>query len=265
MVPTLPGPFAVSYELCEWDEDPVPGMTRAERAHLGRPYRAAVPAVIAHADVELDAALIADADEATIALARFDAEVGAQVAPFAAVLLRSEAASSSQIENLSASARAITEAEVVPGRGNAAVIVGNTSAMQAAIALADRLDPDAILTMHEALMRSSAPRIAGHWRQEAVWIGGRGSTPHSADFVAPHHSRVPAAIEDLCAFLARDDLPVLAQAAIGHAQFETIHPFPDGNGRAGRALLQAFLRNKGLTRLERVSLMVREARGSLRA
>lgn len=145
--------------------------------------------------------------------------------------------------------RAIAEAEVVPGRGNAAVIVGNTTAMRAAIALADRLDPGAVLQMHHALMSASAPRIAGRWREEAVWIGGRGSTPHSADFVAPHHSRVPTAIEDLCAFMARDDLPVLVQAAIAHAQFETIHPFPDGNGRTGRALVQAILRGKGVTRM----------------
>ncbi|GAB98341.1 Fic family protein [Kineosphaera limosa] len=246
---SLPSLFAVSYEECEWDEAPVPGMTRAERRHLGRPYRASVPARIADAGIELASALAADADEATIELARFDAGMGGELAPFSAVLLRSEAASSSQIENLSASARAITEAEITTGRGNAAVIVGNTAAMRAAIELSDRLDANAILQMHDALLRASAPRIAGRWRQEAVWIGGRGSTPHSADFVAPYHSRIPAAIDDLCAFLTRDDLPVLVQAAIGHAQFETIHPFPDGNGRTGRALAQAVLRAKGLTRL----------------
>ncbi len=56
------------------------------------------------------------------------------------------------------------------------------------------------------------------------------------------------AIADLVAFMHRDDLPVLVQAAVSHAQFETIHPFPDGNGRTGRALLHALLRNKSLTR-----------------
>lgn len=246
---SLSSPFAVSHEDRDWDEDPVPGMTRAERSFLGRPCRATVPARIASVTIDLGSRLAADADEATIALARFDAGMGGELAPFSSVLLRSEAASSSQIENLSASARAITEAEVVAGRGNAAVIVGNTTAMRAAIALSDRIDAAAILQMHDALLRRSSPRIAGRWRSEAVWIGGRGSTPHSADFVAPHHTRVPAAIDDLCDFLTRDDLPVLVQAAIGHAQFETIHPFPDGNGRTGRALVQALLRNKGLTRL----------------
>ena len=62
------------------------------------------------------------------------------------------------------------------------------------------------------------------------------------------HTRVPAAIDDLMTFAARDDVPLLAQIAVAHAQFETIHPFTDGNGRTGRALVQAMLRNKGLTR-----------------
>jgi Fic family protein len=53
---------------------------------------------------------------------------------------------------------------------------------------------------------------------------------------------------DLVAFAGRTDVPVLIQAAIAHAQFETIHPFPDGNGRTGRALLQGMLRHGGLTR-----------------
>ena len=64
----------------------------------------------------------------------------------------------------------------------------------------------------------------------------------------PNHSRVEPGIADLVAYIDRDDVPVVAHAAIAHAQFETIHPFPDGNGRTGRALLHAHLRNKGLTR-----------------
>jgi len=73
-------------------------------------------------------------------------------------------------------------------------------------------------------------------------------SPAGAAFVPPHHDRVPGAIADLVKFLARDDLPVLVHAAIAHAQFETIHPFIDGNGRTGRALLHAHLRNKQLVR-----------------
>jgi Fic family protein len=175
--------------------------------------------------------------------------MGGEIAPFGAVLLRSESAASSQIENLTASARAIAEAEIVDtGRFNAAQIVANTRAMEAAIGLADRLDADAILAMHRALMEATEPAIAGRWRGEQVWIGGGSLGPHEASFVPPHHSRVVSAIDDLVAFIHRDDLPVLVQAAIAHAQFETIHPFPDGNGRTGRALLHAFLRGKALTR-----------------
>lgn len=120
--------------------------------------------------------------------------------------------------------------------------------MSAAIALADRVDGEAVLAMHAALLEQSEPDMAGRWRDDQVWIGGGDLGPHGALFVPPHHARVPAAIADLVAFIDRDDVPVLAHAAVAHAQFETIHPFPDGNGRTGRALVHAHLRNTGLTR-----------------
>jgi Fic family protein len=213
-------------------------------------YQAAIPADIANLDVILPSRVVADAEEASHEIARFDAELGDEIAPFASVLLRSESAASSKIENLTASARAIAEAETLghSSRRNASVIVANTEAMQAAVALADRVDGDAILAMHAALMNASNPDIAGKWRAEQVWIGGGDFGPRGADFIAPQHSRVPAAIDDLITFAGRDDVPVLPQIAIAHAQFETIHPFPDGNGRTGRALIQAMLRNKRLTR-----------------
>jgi Fic family protein len=65
--------------------------------------------------------------------------------------------------------------------------------------------------------------------------------------VAPRHERVADAVEDLVQFVHRADLPVLPQVAVAHAQFETIHPFADGNGRTGRALVHSLLRHKGLT------------------
>ena len=120
--------------------------------------------------------------------------------------------------------------------------------MTAAIALAERIDVAAILTIHRALLEQTNPDIAGRWRTDQVWIGGRDLGPHGAAFIPPHHRRVPAAAGDLVRFIDRDDIPVLAHAAIAHAQFETIHPFPDGNGRVGRALVHAYLRHKGLTR-----------------
>ena len=193
--------------------------------------------------------MAADAESASREIARFDSELGGEIAPFGAVLLRSESAASSQIENLTASARAIAEAELPGGtaKRNAESIVANTAAMQAALALSDRVDADAILAMHRALMVNEPRHTPGEFRTEPVWIGG-GSTPIGATFVGPRHDLIPGAIGDLVAFAQRTDVPALAQIALGHAQFETIHPFTDGNGRTGRALVQALLRNKGLTR-----------------
>ena len=165
------------------------------------------------------------------------------------MLLRSESAASSQIENLTASARAIGEAEL-PGakaKRNAAMVVANTAAMHAAVALSDTVDADAIRAMHRALMVNEPRHTPGEFRTEPVWIGS-GSTPIGATFVGPRHELIAGAIGDLIAFAHRIDVPALPQIAVAHAQFETIHPFTDGNGRTGRALVQAMLRNKGLTR-----------------
>jgi Fic family protein len=222
---------------------------RAAQRQAGN-YQAAIPAVIADVDVVLPARILADAEEASHEIARFDSELGDEIAPFSAVLLRTESAASSNIENLTASARAIAEAEALgdTSRRNAAMIVSNTEAMKAAIALAGQIDEDAILAMHAALMRASHPDTAGKWRTEQVWIGGGTFGPRGADFVAPRHDRIHTAVEDLLVFAQRGDIPTLPQIAIAHAQFETIHPFPDGNGRTGRALIQAMLHNKRLTR-----------------
>jgi Fic family protein len=222
---------------------------RAARRQSGE-FAAAIPADIADLAVTLPSDVIVDAEEASHEIARFDAELGDEIAPFSSVLLRTESAASSNIENLTASARAIAEAEALgdTSRRNAAMIVANTEAMKAAVALADRINGDAILSMHAALMRASKPGIAGKWRTEHVWIGGGDFGPRGADFVAPRHELVAAAIDDLIRFTKRADIPTLPQIAIAHAQFEAIHPFSDGNGRTGRALIQAMLRNKRLTR-----------------
>lgn len=228
-------------------------MTRQDRSRIGLRYQASIPPTIARRTLNVSGLVAAQAEEAAAAISAFDAELGGEVAPFAAVLLRSESAASSQIEQLSASARRIAEAEVNgSGTPHAQMIVANTRAMTAALGLADRLDADAILRMHDVLMRPSDPEIAGRWRDDQVWVGGPArfgaGSPHEADFIPPVAARVPGAMEDLVAFANRDDLPVLPQVAVAHAQFETIHPFPDGNGRTGRALLHAMLRGKGLAR-----------------
>lgn len=221
---------------------------RVRQRHFG-PYQAALVPEIADQSLFLMTEVVALAEDASVEIARFDAELGAEVAPFASVLLRSESASSSKIENLTSGAKSIALAELgSKDKHNATQIVGNVAAMVAAIALADRLDEHAILTMHEALLVGVEPGIVGRWREEQVWIGGDSFGPHGAAFVPPPHDQVPALMADLVTFTRRTDLPLLSQAAIAHAQFETIHPFPDGNGRTGRALIHAMLRGHGLTR-----------------
>lgn len=221
---------------------------RFRQRHSG-PYRAAVVPEIAGQALALPADVATLAEDASVEIARFDAELGAEVAPFASVLLRSESASSSKIENLTSGAKSIALAELgSKDKRNATEIVGNVAAMFAALALADRLDEDAVLAMHGALLSDVRPEIAGRWREEQVWIGGDSFGPHGAAFIPPHHEHVAALMADLVTFTRRTDLPLLSQAAIAHAQFETIHPFPDGNGRTGRALIHAMLRGHGLTK-----------------
>lgn len=182
-------------------------------------------------------------------LTRFDAELGARVASFGPVLLRSEAASSSQIENLTASARAIFSAELGARTGrNAQQIAANTKAMQAAIDLSREVTPTTIRRMHATLMKDDPRHSPGEWREEAVWIGTRSDSPIGASFVAPNHRLVPDLVEDLTRFAMDTRVPALVSVAVAHAQFETIHPFTDGNGRTGRALAQSLLRHRGVTR-----------------
>lgn len=240
---------ATTYERRPWVRSGTEiGSRRRIRAAQG-PYDAAVPPLIADAAAELPNDLVTAAEDAGRELTRFDAEVGTLAAPFSAILLRIESASSSEVENLTSSAKQLALAEIGASRSpNALLVVGNVAAMEAAIALADDLDPAAILTMHRALLEKSDPDIVGRWREEQVWIGGGSVSPHGAAFVPPHQDRVPELMDDVMRFARRDDLPVMVQIAVAHAQFETIHPFPDGNGRTGRALVQGMLRATGVTK-----------------
>ncbi|MFK5689205.1 Fic family protein [Ornithinimicrobium sp. LYQ92] len=86
----------------------------------------------------------------------------------------------------------------------------------------------------------------GVLREEPVWIGGFASTPVGAHHVAPHHTHLMPLLDDLTAFARRSDLPRMTQIAVTHAQFETIHPFTDGNGRTGRALVHVMVRENRL-------------------
>lgn len=223
-------------------------LTRAQRDRVRQPYSSAIVPQIAGLSIDLPGDLATEIDEATQLLTRFDAEVGPGGLPFASILLRTESASSSEIENLTSGARAIAEAELGEREtGNAAQIVRNVRTMEAALSLADKIDDKSIIAMQTALLGTFAPDLTGGWRDEQVWIGGSSLSPHLADFVPPHQDRVPAAMDDLVTFVGRSDIPAFAQVAIAHAQFETIHPFADGNGRTGRAFVQAMLRHGRVT------------------
>jgi len=239
---------AVGYEAYPWERSATAvGSRRAIRNSAG-PYRAAVPAPVADLRLTLSDEVLALADDAITAIARFDSTTGTIVAPFSSILLRTESASSSEVEHITSSAKQLALAEIGQASSeNARLVASNVRAMEAALAFSIHLDEGSVLAMHEALLRDHDPGITGGWRREQVWIGGGGVSPHSAEFVPPHHERVPALMTDLMDFVQRTDLPVLAQIAIAHAQFETIHPFPDGNGRTGRALVQGMLRGSRVT------------------
>lgn len=240
---------ALAYESRDWIPTASAGIRAAREGHSRVPYEASVPPPIASRTPLVISQVAAQAEEATAELARFDAELGSRVVGFAPVLLRSEAASSSQIENLTASARAIFSAELgAKGSRNAELIAANTRSLHAALDLADRITPDSIAAMHRALMQSQPRHTPGEYRKEQVWIGARGDSPVGAEFVPPHHERVAPLIDDLAEFASRWDVPALTSVAIAHAQFETIHPYTDGNGRTGRALAQSMLRYRGVTR-----------------
>jgi Fic family protein len=244
---------SVGQEQQHWAMPSSVGYTRRERSGSGA-YESTIPASIAGLRLDLSAELVADSEEAAAEIARFDATGEHTIGAITAVLLRSESSSSSQIEQITASARAIAEAELTGyGSGNAVGIVDNMRAMADAVDRADPVTVEGIAEVQRVLLERHSPHLVG-WRSEPVWIGGRGSTPVTADFVAPDHRLIYAALEDLVAFAARDDLPVLPQIALAHAQFETIHPFADGNGRTGRALVHRMLRAKQLTRTSTVPI-----------
>lgn len=234
---------AIGRETHHWTHRDPMASHRARIRNTGD-FQAAVVPEISSLTPELPRDVLASAHHATAAMLAFDRESGALTSvPFAAVLLRGESATSSQIENLTVRARKLSLAAVgAPIGGNATLVARNVSTMRAAIDAASHLDSAAIRTMHRVLTEG-IQHDAGEYRNEWVWIGGQ--SPVTATYVAPAHHCVPAAIADLINFLHRRDLDPTVQAAIAHAQFETIHPFTDGNGRTGRAIVSALLRAQG--------------------
>lgn len=177
---------------------------------------------------------------------------GHDLEAIATTLLRSEALGSSFIEGLRASNKRLALAVYQPVAADptARAVLGNVRAMERSIEIATeqrefRLDD--LLDIHRVLLEGTTEdRFAGIVRTEQNWIGGRGTSPRDAAFIPPPPDRVAALLDDLVAFVNLDDLPAISQAAIAHAQFETIHPFGDGNGRAGRCLIHVILRRRGV-------------------
>ncbi|MDR2975386.1 MAG: Fic family protein [Propionibacteriaceae bacterium] len=243
----------VGVERLPWVSHLPPDLiSRRQARRIPSHYDASIPARIADADFTISTDLASRMEEALHAIMVLDVSMTSAfdanpVAPLASVLLRTESASSSQIEHVTVSSRQLAIAEIgLSASTNANLVVGNVAAMRAAIDLADRLDEAAILTMHAALMEATPHAKPGRWRDTQVWIGASDFSPADAAFVPPSAERVPCAMADLNRFLQRADLPIIAHIALSHAQFETVHPFVDGNGRTGRALMHAMLRASGL-------------------
>lgn len=241
----------MAYIERRWEGDP--GAYGGRRARASFSYQAFVPDRIAPLD---PATTFAGAE--TVALAEQaitklnDAAAVGGLEAVGALLLRSEAIASSRIEGYELSQRNLARALIDPraARGTARTVAANVVAMEQAVALGEIDRPLALghlLAIHRTLMANEPPRVMpGALRGEQNWIGGRLDSPIDARYVPPPESEVEGLMEDLLAFANRDDVPAVAQAAIAHAQFETIHPFVDGNGRVGRCLIHVVLRRRGV-------------------
>jgi len=172
--------------------------------------------------------------------------------PLERLLLRTESIASSKVEGMQVDARSLARAEARADVGQtigreAAEVLANIDAMQFAVeeaAAAEMLTADHICQIHRVLL--AGDRRAGSVRTTQNWIGGNDYNPCGAAFVPPPAAEVGRLLGDLVRFCNDESLPPLAQAAFAHSQFETIHPFEDGNGRTGRALVQVILRRRGI-------------------
>jgi Fic family protein len=232
------------------------GMSRRDRK--GCDYDAFVPDLLEGWNFAMPADLIADVSDAEMAIRALNETGTSHVSleGLARFLLRAESVASSKIEGLEAGPRRLLDAEIVLAHGGDAAdriaveVLANVAAMEAAVELGSSTETitiEHLLGIHRILMEQSAtPGIAGQLRTVQNWIGGSSYNPCSAAFIPPPPDTVDSLLRDLLAYINGHDHPALVQAAITHAQFETIHPFVDGNGRTGRALIHVILRRRGL-------------------
>lgn len=239
-----------------WGSDLSSGLPRRDRASCD--YEAYLPDPLVGRSVRLDGEVVADVAEAETAVARFDAGATAlaDTEALARLLLRAESVASSKIEGLEVGGQRLLRAEAAQVLGEtvtdvtALEVLGNIQAMTwalSAVRPGDDITVEILLEAHRRLLAGTRlEELGGHIRQEQNWIGGRSYNPCSAAFVPPPPEHVAGLLEDLCAFCNTDTLSVVTQAALAHGQFESIHPFVDGNGRIGRALIHLVLRRRGL-------------------
>jgi hypothetical protein len=239
-----------------WQSSLDGGLSRKDRQ--GCEYEAYVPDRLVDRAFRLDGSVAADVADAERAIATLDASAAAlaNTEALARLLLRAESVASSFIEGLAVGGRRLLRAEAARVAGETDIdvtadeVLGNIDAMTWAVAslsTAKAVTVEGLLHVHERLLaRTRLREHAGRIRSVQNWIGGSSFNPCSASFVPPPPDHVEELLADLCAFVNDDSLPAVAQAAIAHAQFETIHPFVDGNGRTGRVLIHVVLRRRGV-------------------
>jgi Fic family protein len=218
-------------------------------------YQAFVPETIADRDFVLRAdvaAVVSQAEAAVQELNHYPPAFGSFEA-LARNLLRAESIASSRIEGLELSHRRLAKAAYASTKAldvTAESVLGNMRAMEAAVKLGSstrHLKEKDVVELHRVLMSATRDaHIAGVVRTTQNWIGGGATNPRNAEFVPPPPEVVRPLLDDLAEFLNREDLSAVVQAAIAHAQFETIHPFADGNGRVGRCLIHVVFGRRGV-------------------
>ncbi len=236
------------YVRRRWERHP--GAPSGRRARRSFSYDAFVPDRI----VGLEPTLRLDVAERILDAAR-SIELVATTGPDGALetvgslLLHAEARASSLIEGITISQRNLARALLDPrlARGDPTPVIADVRATEESMRIAaqtERPGISHILDLHRTLMSGVDQARPGEFRTMQNWIGRSNISPESADYIPPPEVEIIPLMEDLVAFIGRTDLPAVAQAAIAHAQFETIHPFIDGNGRVGRCLVQLILRRR---------------------
>lgn len=222
-------------------------------------YRAFVPAPLPPTDLSYSDQFQTLLSAADLALGRLDGivEVIPDPARFVRMFVRREAVLSSQIEGTVGSMMDVLEHEAMVRRGEASMdlreIQNHIDAMNYGITRLETLPLSRRLLceVHKVLMGNvrggEAAKTPGEFRTTQNWIGG--ASPNTARYVPPPPQVVPAAFGDLEHFLhSPEPLPPLVKIGLAHAQFETIHPFLDGNGRTGRLLITFWLVEQGILR-----------------